>query len=192
MDGDAVDARRAAWRIIASVEQKERTKAYEQQADDANEYIFVLEGKLQIICAGILALMDENLILSASAEEPKVFYNKTNGDSYRFLEEPVVLQRQAPMIQKVLKTVEFPQVQYVDEIVDEPVVMQGQVPTTQTVPKTVEASQAQFPDRVADVPVVSRRHVPGQLIQEEIVEVIPPPRVCEEIAELNDDSKKSY
>ena len=86
--------------------------------------------------------------------------------------EPVVLQRQAPMIQKVLKTVEFPQVQYVDEIVDEPVVMQGQVPTTQTVQKTGEASQVQFPDRVADVPVVSRRHVPGLLIQEEIVEVI--------------------
>ena len=34
---------------------------------------------------------------------------------------------QAPMIQKVLKTVEFPQVQYVDEIVDEPVAMRGQV-----------------------------------------------------------------
>ena len=145
MDGHAVCTRRAAWRIIASVEQKERTKAYEQQADDAKEYIFVLEGELQRICAGILTLMDENLSFSASTEEPKVFYNKTNGDYYRLLEEPAVLQRQAPMIQKVLKKVEFPQVQYVDEIVDEPVVMQGQVPTTQTVQKTVEVPQRSSP-----------------------------------------------
>ena len=61
------------------------------------------------------------------------------------------------MIQKVLKKVEFPQVQHVDEIVDEPIVMQGQVPTTQTVQKTVEVPQSQFPDRVVDVPVVMQR-----------------------------------
>ena len=58
--------------------------------------------------------------------------------------------------------------------------------------KTVEASKVQFPDRVADVPVISRRHAPGLLIQEEIVEAVPPPRVCEEIAELNDAYKKFY
>ena len=73
---------------------------------------------------------------------------------------------------RVQKTVEVPQVRYIDEIVDEPVVMQGQVPTTQIVQKTVEASRVQFPDRVADVPVISRRHAPGPLIQEEIVEAI--------------------
>ena len=68
-----VGTRRLAWRIIASMEQKERTKAYEQQADDAKEYIFALEGELQRTCAGILTLIDEDLILSASAGEPKVF-----------------------------------------------------------------------------------------------------------------------
>ena len=125
-DAHAVRSRRAGWRVIARVEQKDA-----RQADDAKEYIFVLECELQRICAGILTLMDENLSLSASTEEPKVFYNKTNGDYYQFLEERVVLQRQVLMIQKVLKKVEFPQVQYVDDIVDEPVVMQGQVPTTQ-------------------------------------------------------------
>ena len=51
----------------------ESTKAYELQADDAKEYIFALEGELQRICAGILTLIDEDLILSASAGEPKVF-----------------------------------------------------------------------------------------------------------------------
>ena len=84
-DAHAVGSRRAGWRVIARVEQKDA-----RQADDAKEYIFVLESELQRICDGILTLMDENLSFSACTEEPKVFYNKTNGDYYRFLEEPVV------------------------------------------------------------------------------------------------------
>ena len=72
-----VGTRRLAWHSIASVEQKERTKASEQQADDAKEYIFALEGELQRTCAGILTLIDEDLVLSASTGEPKVFDYKT-------------------------------------------------------------------------------------------------------------------
>ena len=154
MDGDAVDARRAAWRTMTSVEQQENVRCHEQSATHATEYVAKAGTELRGIRDGTFAPMDTNLNPAASTGELKVFYCK------------------APMIQKVLKTVEFPQVQHVDEIVDEPVVMQGQVPTTQTVQKTVEASQVQFPDRVADVPVVSRRQVPGPLVQEEIVEVI--------------------
>ena len=52
------------------IEQKERTKAYEQQAADAREYTIMLEAELQRIYARILALMDENLIPSASTGEP--------------------------------------------------------------------------------------------------------------------------
>ena len=70
-----VGTRRAAWRIIASVEQKERTAAREQQADDAKEYIFALEGLLQKTCADVPTLIDEDLILSTG--EPKVLYYKT-------------------------------------------------------------------------------------------------------------------
>ena len=74
--------------------------------------------------------------------------------------------------EKVQKTVEVSQVQFIDKTIDVPVVRQRRVPTIQPVQKTVEKPQVQFPDRVADVPVVSRRQVPGPLIQEEIVEVI--------------------
>ena len=81
-------------------------------------------------------------------------------------------ERQAPMIQKALKTIEFPQVQYADEIVDEPAVTQGQVPTAQTGQRTVDMMQVQFPDRVADIPVVSWRQLTSPLIQEETVEMI--------------------
>ena len=67
---------------------------------------------------------------------------------------------QAPTVQKVPKTVEVSQLQYIDEIIDEPV------------QKTVDMPQVQFPDRVTGVPGVSRRHVSSQLIQEEIIEAI--------------------
>ena len=158
-DKNAVGRRRAAWRVITSVEPKNKTEAYEQQAADAKEYAAK-------VCDGILTLMDENCIPLANTGEPKVFFCKVKGDYYRFLASkvaqdaanvPVVLQKQAQVIQKVPKTVEVPKLQYIDEIVDEPVVMQGQVPTTQTVKKTVEVPQGQFPDRVVDVPVVMQR-----------------------------------
>ena len=111
--GSIASNRRAAWRIIASAEQKGKTKAYEQQAADAREYAIVLEAELQRIYAGILALMDENLIPSASTGEPKAFYSEKKDDYYRFLAERAIgdAKRQAPMIQKVLKTVEAPQMQ---------------------------------------------------------------------------------
>merc|ERR1712227_751951 len=83
---NAVGSRRAAWRIITSVEQKEKTKGNEQQASYAREYVAKVEAELQKICDGILALMDKNLIPSASTGESKVFYYKMKGD-YRYLAE---------------------------------------------------------------------------------------------------------
>ena len=52
---------------------------------------------------------------------------------------------------KVQKTVEVPQVQYIDKTVDVPVVKQGQVHAVQAVQKTVEVPQVEFHDRVVDV-----------------------------------------
>ena len=84
---NAVGSRRAAWRIITSVEQKEKTKGNDQQASYAREYVAKVEAELQKICDGILALMDKNLIPSASTGESKVFYYKMKGDYYRYLAE---------------------------------------------------------------------------------------------------------
>merc|ERR1711991_183072 len=47
---NAVGSRRAAWRIITSVEQKEKSKGNEQQASYAREYVAKVEGELQKIC----------------------------------------------------------------------------------------------------------------------------------------------
>merc|ERR1712173_94279 len=83
---NAVGSRRAAWRIITSVESKEKTKGNEEQAKYAREYCSKVEGELQKICDTILGLLDGNLI-SKSAGESKVFYQKMKADYYRYIAE---------------------------------------------------------------------------------------------------------
>merc|ERR1712125_312244 len=84
---NAVGSRRAAWRIITSVEQKEKTKGNEEQAKYAKEYCQKVEAELQQICDTILGLLDGNLIPKATAGESKVFYQKMKADYYRYIAE---------------------------------------------------------------------------------------------------------
>merc|ERR1719158_2739187 len=62
---NAVGSRRAAWRIITSVEQKERSKGNEENAKNAKEYCQKVEQELQKICNTILKLLDDKLIPNA-------------------------------------------------------------------------------------------------------------------------------
>merc|ERR1712032_978869 len=84
---NAVGSRRAAWRIITSVEQKEKTKGNEQNAKYAKEYCTKVEAELQKICDAILKLLEQNLIAKASTGESKVFYQKMMADYYRYIAE---------------------------------------------------------------------------------------------------------
>merc|ERR1712217_99285 len=84
---NAVGSRRAAWRIITSVEQKEKSKGNDQQAGWAKEYCKKVETELQKICDTILGLLDGNLIGKASTGESKVFYQKMKADYYRYIAE---------------------------------------------------------------------------------------------------------
>ena len=60
--GSTVGSRRAAWRIVAGVEQKEKFKDMEQQASHAREYVAKVGDEIQSIRDGIPAFMDEKLI----------------------------------------------------------------------------------------------------------------------------------
>merc|ERR1712151_1487620 len=84
---NAVGSRRAAWRIITSVEQKEKSKGNDEQAKYAKEYCGKVEAELQQICDTILGLLDNNLIGKASTGESKVFYQKMKADYYRYIAE---------------------------------------------------------------------------------------------------------
>jgi len=84
---NAVGSRRAAWRIITSVMQKEESKGNTEQAAYAKEYCSKVETELQGICDTILKLLDGGLIGTAKSGESKVFYLKMKADYYRYIAE---------------------------------------------------------------------------------------------------------
>jgi len=84
---NAVGSRRASWRIISSVEQKEKSKGNAENEGFAAEYRKKVEGELQEICDAILGLLSNGLIGSASNAESKVFYHKMKGDYFRYIAE---------------------------------------------------------------------------------------------------------
>ena len=84
---NAIDSRRAVWRVITSIEQKEKSKSEEQLALHAREYIAKVEGELQKIREGVLALMDKKLVSSPGTDESKAFYYKMKSDYHRYLAE---------------------------------------------------------------------------------------------------------
>eukprot|EP00927_Polykrikos_kofoidii_P019811 TRINITY_DN19291_c0_g1_i1.p1 TRINITY_DN19291_c0_g1~~TRINITY_DN19291_c0_g1_i1.p1 ORF type:complete len:251 (-),score=66.30 TRINITY_DN19291_c0_g1_i1:119-871(-) len=83
----AAGSRRAAWRTITSVEQKEKTKGNDEQAAWAREYCGMVEKELQTICDDILRILDTKLLTSAANGESKVFYQKMKADYYRNIAE---------------------------------------------------------------------------------------------------------
>ena len=73
---NVIGARRASWRIVTSIEQKEESKGNESQVSLIKEYRQKIEAELAKICEDILEVLDEHLIKSAQSGESKVFYHK--------------------------------------------------------------------------------------------------------------------
>jgi len=84
---NVIGARRASWRIISSIEQKEESKGNEDHVARIKTYRAAVENELSDICASILSLLDEHLVPTASTGESKVFYLKMKGDYHRYLAE---------------------------------------------------------------------------------------------------------
>jgi len=84
---NVVGSRRASLRIISSIEQKEESRQKEDNLAKAREYRKKVEKELTQICNDILAVLEKNLITSASTAESKVFYYKMKGDYHRYLAE---------------------------------------------------------------------------------------------------------
>ncbi|XP_020575451.1 14-3-3-like protein GF14 kappa [Phalaenopsis equestris] len=82
-----VGARRAAWRIVSSIEQKEENRRNDDHAALVKDYRARIETELSGVCGGILSLLDSHLIPSAASSESKVFYLKMKGDYHRYLAE---------------------------------------------------------------------------------------------------------
>lgn len=84
---NVIGARRASWRIISSIEQKEESRGNEDHVSVIRDYRSKIETELTGICEGILKLLDSRLIPSAASGDSKVFYLKMKGDYHRYLAE---------------------------------------------------------------------------------------------------------
>ena len=84
---NVIGARRASWRIVSSIEQKEESKGNEEHVKLIKEYREKVESELTKIADDVLAVLDKDLIPSASTPESKVFYLKMKGDYHRYLAE---------------------------------------------------------------------------------------------------------
>jgi len=84
---NVIGARRASWRIISSIEQKEESKGNEAHVTKIKEYRSKVEKELENVCGDILQVLETNLIPSAESGESKVFYYKMKGDYHRYLAE---------------------------------------------------------------------------------------------------------
>lgn len=73
---NVIGARRASWRILSSIEQKEETRGNEQNAKRIKDYRQRVEDELSKICNDILSVIDNHLIPSSSTGESTVFYYK--------------------------------------------------------------------------------------------------------------------
>ncbi|CAE8581326.1 unnamed protein product [Polarella glacialis] len=84
---NTVGSHRAAWRIIASISNKETSKGNADNAAYAKEYCGMVESELQKICDTILKLLSDKFTPKASGGESKVFYEKMMADYYRYIAE---------------------------------------------------------------------------------------------------------
>eukprot|EP00397_Hematodinium_sp_SG-2012_P059991 GEMP01077604.1.p1 GENE.GEMP01077604.1~~GEMP01077604.1.p1 ORF type:complete len:220 (+),score=53.17 GEMP01077604.1:134-793(+) len=84
---NAVGSRRASWRIISDVEQKERTLGHKEFYMAAEDFRKRVEEELHQICNEVIALLNDCLIPMANNGESNVFYFKMKGDYFRYLAE---------------------------------------------------------------------------------------------------------
>ena len=73
---NVVGTRRASWRIISSIEQKEESKGSDKHVTTIRDYRQKIESELEKVCQDVLDVLDQALIPKAESGESKVFYHK--------------------------------------------------------------------------------------------------------------------
>lgn len=91
---NVIGPRRAAWRIVSSIEAKEkgRQKPNAKRIEHIRTYRTKIEKELNDICKDILDLLKDEFIPKSTSAEAKVFYFKMQGDYYRYLAEYAVTE----------------------------------------------------------------------------------------------------
>ncbi|KAL7671936.1 hypothetical protein ACOME3_006838 [Neoechinorhynchus agilis] len=100
---NAVGSRRASWRIMTSIMEKEKTKNSQRKYNITKEYRELIEKELIGICNDLLGLLEKHLIPRASTPESKVFYLKMRGDYFRYMTECAQGEERSKVVEDSLK-----------------------------------------------------------------------------------------
>ncbi|XP_020104007.1 14-3-3 protein 7-like isoform X2 [Ananas comosus] len=84
---NVIGVRRASWRILSSLVQKEAEEGSEQNVKMIKEYLTRVEDELAKISNDILSIIAIHLLPSSTTGESIVFFYKMKGDYYRYLAE---------------------------------------------------------------------------------------------------------
>ncbi|AOW01691.1 14-3-3 protein Bmh1 [Yarrowia lipolytica] len=84
---NVIGARRASWRVIFPIEQKEEAKGATHHLELLKTYRAKIEAELEDICSDVLDILTNHLLPKAENAESKVFYYKMKGDYHRYLAE---------------------------------------------------------------------------------------------------------
>ncbi|KAE8135288.1 14-3-3 domain-containing protein [Aspergillus pseudotamarii] len=101
-----VGPRRAAWRIVVSIEQNEVIQGKYSGITLIQEYRRKIENELTMVCKGILDTIHIHLIPSAKSVEAKAFFYKMSGDYHKYLTEFATGLRRKDSAQKSLEAYE--------------------------------------------------------------------------------------
>lgn len=84
---NVVGARRASWRVLSSIESKEKEKGDNEKVTAIGTYRAKVENELEEICRELLDVLEKFLLPEDKSAEGQVFYLKMAGDYYRYLAE---------------------------------------------------------------------------------------------------------
>lgn len=84
---NVVGARRASWRVLSSIEAKEREKGDSDRRTEVSAYRAKVETELEKICEELLTILEDYLLPKDNTTEGQVFYWKMAGDYFRYLAE---------------------------------------------------------------------------------------------------------
>ena len=99
---NSVGARRTAWRVVNSLEQKDEAKG-SAHIELLRSFKKKLEGELDTICEEIIKFLDENLLKNAEDSETKVFYLKMKADYFRYIAEYAGEERKNEVVEESFK-----------------------------------------------------------------------------------------
>ena len=99
---NVVGTRRAAWRVLSSIQKKENNKGNQENVTKVKDYKSQIEQELTEICKGILQLLDNYLIPNSQTDTVKVFFFKMKADYYRYIAEYAQADQKNLAAQKAL------------------------------------------------------------------------------------------